>query len=201
MTNGTPERTPEEVYDIQQANTQPFNSDSDNNYLELSRQLDDHNMAEVNIKSDELHSLFGSDVSITMYGDRSDQPSIQGKVVQVQNGTMSLAPALINSREMKNTTIDIKHIEKCASLPETWDQPEQGPALYTAEKAKLQCEEPALEEQKSSHNQQPLQDLQGPVEQQEEMPRSRPTTPGKWHRIQLVQKQKSVLDTPAKLDW
>ena len=82
-----------------------------------------------------------------MYGDSRDKPSIQGKVTQVQDRAMVLAPVIIDGREMKNTTIEIKHIEKCATIPETWDQPEQGPALYTAEKVKLQYEEPTAFEE------------------------------------------------------
>ena len=195
--------TSDEINDIQQADTQPFNSDSDDDYLEISRQMDEN---EVNIKSDELHSFIGADVSITLHGDERDKPSIQGKVVLVQDGAMSLSPAIIDGREfVHNTVVEILHIEKCTTIPERWDQPEQGPSIYMADKPaqRQEAEEPlALDKRVGSHKRQPSQghinvvDLQGPTTSSEEQqPRSRPTTPGKRHRIQLIQ----APETPAKL--
>ena len=161
---------------------------------------------EVNIKSDELHSFIGADVSITLHGDERDKPSIQGKVVQVQDGAMSLSPAIIDGREfVHNTVVEILHIEKCTTIPERWDQPEQGPSIYMADKPaqRQEVEEPlASEKRVGSHKRQPSQghisvvDLQGPTTSKEEQQQqSRPTTPGKRHRIQLIQ----APETPAKL--
>ena len=89
-------------------------------------------VGEVNISITELHSFVGSEVSIILHGDPRDYPSITGEVQNIRNGQICLAPATIEGQKVQETKIAVRDIARCATLPENWDQSQNGPALYQA---------------------------------------------------------------------
>ena len=123
-----------------EADTQPFNTSSDEDYAEVGRRLENattgedyKQVGEVNISVTELHSFVGSELSIILHGDPRDYSSIMGEVQHVRNGEICLAPATIEGQKVQETKIAVKDISRCATLPEKWDQSKNGPALYQAE--------------------------------------------------------------------
>jgi hypothetical protein len=91
-------------------------------------------MAEVNITSDELHSFLGADVSVTLNGDQRDRPSIFGHVQLVTKTHIQLATATIKGKETDVYQININNIAKCTSLPDYWEQHENGTQTYVKPK-------------------------------------------------------------------
>jgi hypothetical protein len=87
-------------------------------------------MAEVNITSDKLHSFLGADVSVTLHGDQRDRPSIFGHVQLVTKTHIQLSPATIDRKETDVYQIEIGDIAKCTSMPDSWEQHENGPQQY-----------------------------------------------------------------------
>ena len=85
--------TTQERETIQEADTQPLNSSSDEDYLEISPRMEEaettedlEQIGEVNIKINELHSYAGSEVSIILHGDSRDIHPYQGRSKRSQKG-------------------------------------------------------------------------------------------------------------------
>jgi hypothetical protein len=88
-------------------------------------------MAELNIKSDELCSFLGEDVSVTLHGDQRDCPSIFGHVQLVKKTHIQLAaPATIDGNKRSVYQINIEEIAKCTSILDNLEQHEKGPQTY-----------------------------------------------------------------------
>jgi hypothetical protein len=96
--------------------------------------MEEQLMAEVNITSDELHSFLGADVSVTLHGDQRDCPSIFGHVQLVMKTHIQLSPATIDGKETDVYQIEINDIAKCTSMPDSWEQHENGPQTYVKPK-------------------------------------------------------------------
>ena len=129
--------------EIQEADTPLFNSDEDEDFLAIAREMDmteeDKKLfKEVTIQSSELSSFIGSDVIITLKGDQRDHPSIYGIVRGVNDEAMLLMPAKVDNIKIPKTTINIKDISKCTTVPEDWEQHEKGPADYVAQSIKVE---------------------------------------------------------------
>jgi hypothetical protein len=89
-------------------------------------------MAEVNITSDQLHSFLGADVSL--HGDQRERPSIFGHVQLVTKTHIQLSPATIDGKETDVYQIEINDNAKCTSMPDSWEQHENGPQPYVKPK-------------------------------------------------------------------
>jgi hypothetical protein len=129
--------------EIQEADTPLFNSDEDEDFLAIAREMDmmeeDKKLfKEVTIQSSELSSFIGSDVIITLKGDQRDHPSIYGIVRGVNDEAMLLMPTKVDNIKIPKTTINIKDISKCTTVPEDWEQHEKGPADYVAQTIKVE---------------------------------------------------------------
>ena len=156
-TPGARSLTEAELEEIQTADTQPFNSESDEDYLEIARELDmteeDKKLfKEVNVQSSELATFIGSEVIITMKGDQRDHPSIYGVVRGVNDEVMLLMPAKVDEIKIPKTTINISDISKCSTVPEEWDQHVTGPVQYVAPKVITPIDKPIkVDEQQILH--------------------------------------------------